>query len=97
DLQMDEQGIARRGLLVRHLVLPNRLAGSEKVLQFLAEEISKNVYLNLMDQYYPAYQAHHYAELNRPITSQEYQQAVAIARQLGLRRLDQRQRRVFWE
>jgi len=97
DLQMDEQGIARRGLLVRHLVLPNQLAGTEKVLRFLADEISKNVYLNLMDQYYPAYQAHNYPGLNRPITSQEYQEAVAIARQLGLNRLDQRQRRGLWE
>ncbi|MEW6504542.1 MAG: radical SAM protein [Chloroflexota bacterium] len=88
DLQIDERGIAQRGLLVRHLVLPNQLEGSEKVLQFLAEEISRNVYLNLMDQYYPAYQAHNYPELNRPITSQEYRQALEIARQLGLKRLD---------
>lgn len=92
DLQLDEQGIARRGLLVRHLVLPKQLAGTEKVLQFLAEEISKNVYLNLMDQYHPAYQSGNYAELNRPITTQEYQQAVAAARRWGLVRLDQRRR-----
>ncbi len=96
DLQVDEQGIAQRGLLVRHLVLPNRLAASEKVLQFLAEEISKNVYLNLMDQYYPAYQAVNYTELNRPITSQEYQEAVAAAYRLGLTRLDAHQRRWHW-
>lgn len=95
DLQLDEQGIARRGLLVRHLVLPNQLAGTEKVLQFLAEEISKSVYLNLMDQYHPAYQAGNYAELNRPITTQEYQQAVAAARRWGLVRLDQRRRWAF--
>jgi len=92
DLQLDEQGIARRGLLVRHLVLPNQLAGTEKVLQFLAEEISKSVYLNLMDQYHPAYQAGNYEELNRPITTQEYQQAVAAARRWGLVRLDQPRR-----
>ncbi|WP_322794177.1 radical SAM protein [Bellilinea sp.] len=92
DLQLDEQGIARRGLLVRHLVLPNQLAGTEKVLQFLAEEISKSVYLNLMDQYHPAYQAGNYEELNRPITTQEYQQALAAARRWGLMRLDQRRR-----
>lgn len=92
DLQIDEQGIARRGLLVRHLVLPNQLAGTEKVLQFLAEEISKSVYLNLMDQYHPAYQAGNYKELNRPITTQEYQQALAAARRWGLVRLDQRRR-----
>jgi putative pyruvate formate lyase activating enzyme len=92
DLQLDEQGIARRGLLVRHLVLPNQLAGTEKVLEFLAEEISKSVYLNLMDQYRPAYQAGNYQELNRPITTQEYQQAVAAARKWGLVRLDQHRR-----
>lgn len=92
DLQLDEQEIARRGLLVRHLVLPNQLAGTEKVLQFLAEEISKNVYLNLMDQYHPAYQAGNFEELSRPITTQEYQQALAAARRWGLVRLDQRRR-----
>ncbi|MEW6178560.1 MAG: radical SAM protein [Chloroflexota bacterium] len=92
DLQVDERGIAQRGVLVRHLVLPNQLAGSEKVLQFLVEEISKNVYLNLMDQYYPAYRSSAYPELNRPITSQEYQQVVELAHRLGLNRLDQGRR-----
>ncbi len=92
DLQVDERGVAQRGLLVRHLVLPNQLAGSEKVLQFLAEEISKNVYLNLMDQYHPAYRASTYAELNRPITVQEYHQVVELAHRLGLNRLDQGRR-----
>jgi len=96
DLQVDEQGIAKRGLLVRHLVLPNQLASSEKVLQFLANEISKNVYLNLMDQYYPAYQAASYPELNRPITWQEYQEVVETAQRLGLTRLDQRRRWGVW-
>lgn len=95
DLQIDENGLARRGLLVRHLILPNNLAGTAEVLQFLAEEISPNTYLNLMDQYRPAYKATQYPELNRPITKQEYQQALHLAHERGLHRLDQR-RRLIW-
>ena len=88
DLQMDAQGIAVRGLLVRHLVLPNNLAGTGEILHFLAEEISTHVYLNLMDQYRPAYHAHQHPELNRAITRKEYLQAVEMAHTLGLQRLD---------
>lgn len=88
DLQMDAQGIALRGLLVRHLVLPNNLAGTGEILHFLAEEISTHVYLNLMDQYRPAYHAHQHPELNRSITRKEYLQAVEMAHTLGLQRLD---------
>lgn len=95
DLQIDENGLARRGLLVRHLILPSNLAGTAEVLQFLAEEISPNTYLNLMDQYRPAYKATQYPELNRPITKQEYQQALHLAHERGLHRLDQR-RRLIW-
>jgi putative pyruvate formate lyase activating enzyme len=88
DLQLDSHGIATRGLLVRHLVLPNNLAGTRQILRFLAEEISPDVYLNLMDQYRPAYRASNYPELNRPISREEYQQAVEMAKKVGLRRLD---------
>ena len=94
DLQIDEQGLARRGLLVRHLVLPNGLAGTREILRFLAEEISPNTYLNLMDQYRPAYKAHHYPELNRPLARREFEEALEMAREVGLRRLDKR--RTFW-
>ncbi len=87
DLKLDEQGIAYRGLLVRHLVLPNGLAGSETILKFLAEKVSKQVYLNIMDQYHPAYKANEYPELNRRVRPEEYQAVVAIARHLGLTRL----------
>ncbi|MGQ9779888.1 MAG: radical SAM protein [Bacillota bacterium] len=87
DLQIDEDGLARRGLLVRHLVLPGGLAGTEEVLAFIAEEISKDTYLNLMDQYFPHYRAKEYPPLDRPLTRAEYQEAVAIARRLGLWRL----------
>ena len=69
DLQIDEDGLATRGLLVRHLVLPNGLAGTQEIVRFLAEEISSNTYVNIMDQYHPAFQAHLFASLNRPVTA----------------------------
>lgn len=95
DLQLDDHGLAVRGLLVRHLVLPNNLAGTDEIVRFLAEEISPHTYLNLMDQYRPAYKAHHYPGLNRRITRDEYQAALQAAERAGLHRLDDRQR-VFW-
>jgi putative pyruvate formate lyase activating enzyme len=88
DLQLDEQGLAIRGLLVRHLVLPNNLAGTETIVRFLANEISKNTYLNLMDQYHPAFKANQYPKLKRSITNQEYQEALQAAYSVGLHRLD---------
>jgi putative pyruvate formate lyase activating enzyme len=90
DLDIDERGLARRGLLVRHLVLPYNLAGTKEIVNFLAEEISRDTYLNLMDQYRPAYNALQHPKLKRPITNQEYQDAVKMAREAGLHRLDQR-------
>ena len=90
DLQIDERGLATRGVLVRHLVLPNNLAGTGEILRFLAEGISTNTYLNLMDQYHPAYNAHLYPKLNRPIKSQEYEIVVNQARTAGMIRLDVR-------
>ncbi len=93
DLVIDANGVAQRGLLVRHLVLPNGLAGTEAVLEFLAREISSNTYLNLMDQYHPCYRADEYESLDRPLTRDEYGEALAVARRCGLRRLDQHQNR----
>lgn len=90
DLIIDDRGLAIRGLLVRHLVLPGGLAGTAEVVRFLAEEISPNTYLNLMDQYRPSYQAKQYPPLNRRLTTEEYEQALALARTAGLHRLDQR-------
>ncbi len=88
DLEIDERGIATRGLLVRHLVLPNGLAGTPHVVRFLAEEISKNTYLNVMAQYYPANRAFKIPALSRPLLKQEFIEAVNIAREHGLERLD---------
>jgi len=80
-----ENGVAKRGLLVRHLVLPNGIAGSEEVLKFLAEEISRNTFVNVMDQYYPAFRAFEFPELSRRITRKEHKRIVKLAKELGLR------------
>lgn len=93
DLQVDADGVARRGLLVRHLILPNGIAGTEQVLKFLAEEVSPNTYINLMDQYRPCYRAGDYPELDRPITTAEYREALDLARKTGLVRLNDRRSR----
>lgn len=81
-----ERGLAVRGLLIRHLALPGRLAGSQEVLRFIAEDISRDSWINLMDQYHPAYRAYDYPELARRITTGEYAEVVAYARSLGLHR-----------
>ncbi|HUT20410.1 MAG TPA: radical SAM protein [Anaerolineae bacterium] len=90
DLQLDERGIAQRGLLVRHLVLPEGLAGTDEIVRFLAA-LSKDTYLNVMAQYRPCHEAYDLPPLDRPITAAEYQEAVRMALDAGLHRLDQRQ------
>ncbi len=87
DLVINERGIAERGLIVRHLVMPNELAGTCKVMQFLAGEISRNTYVNIMDQYYPCGLARQYPEINRRITAEEFEYALRIAHEEGIRRL----------
>jgi putative pyruvate formate lyase activating enzyme len=97
DLVVDEHGLAQRGLLVRHLVLPNDLAGTDGVLRFLAEEVSPNTWVNLMGQYRPCYRADEYPELDRPIAHEEFAAALAAARRHGIARLDHRApRRRAW-
>ena len=86
DLKLSKRDIAQRGLLVRHLVLPNDMAGSKAVIDFIADEISTNTYLNVMDQYRPAFQANKYPKLNRRITPSEYKEVVDYAYYKGLRR-----------
>ena len=88
DLNMDEQGVAQRGLLVRHLVLPNRLAGTQEVVRFLAKEISTNTYLNIMAQYHPCYKACDIPSLARSLQRQEFTEAIDLAHQQGLYRFD---------
>lgn len=87
DLQVDEQGLAGRGLLIRHLVMPGNLACTEAVMKFIAEEISPYTFVNIMDQYYPAHEAMKYPELSRRVSRQEYSQAVQAALSAGLKRI----------
>jgi putative pyruvate formate lyase activating enzyme len=84
DLDIGADGIARRGLLVRHLVLPGGLSGTESVMRFLAEEISPDTYVNVMDQYHPCYQAGQIPEIARSITAGEFAEAMDRARAVGL-------------
>ena len=93
DLVLDAYGIAQRGLLIRHLILPNDLANTETVLAFIAREISPDTYINIMDQYHPCYRADEHPLLNRCISSAEYRHALALAAKYDLQRLDKRLRR----
>jgi len=88
DLITDQRGIAMRGLLVRHLVLPEGIAGTAGVVRFLAEEISRNTYINIMDQYHPCFQAFQNPPLDRRLTQQEYADAIQMAIDAGLKRID---------
>ncbi|MBI5203963.1 MAG: radical SAM protein [Nitrospirae bacterium] len=88
DLIIDQRRVALRGLLVRHLVLPEGLAGTEELVRFLVEEISPNTYINIMAQYYPCYKAFEHPPLDRRVTNEEYRKAVKAAHDAGLRRLD---------
>ncbi|MEW6171984.1 MAG: radical SAM protein [Bacillota bacterium] len=85
DLTFDERGIAARGLLVRHLVLPENLSGTEEAMKFLAREVSPRCFVNVMAQYYPAYRSREFPPLNRRLTAAEYRDAVFIAQMQGLR------------
>jgi putative pyruvate formate lyase activating enzyme len=97
DLQIDEKGTAIHGLLVRHLVLPEDLAGTQDVMQFLATKISKNTYVNIMDQYHPCGDIPLDSPMRRRITSEEYDEAIAIAKKEGITRLDKREKlRLAW-
>jgi putative pyruvate formate lyase activating enzyme len=95
DLTTDGRGIALRGLLVRHLVLPDGLAGTAETVRFLRDEISPKTYINVMAQYRPCYRAREMPPLDRPVTDAEYRAAVRLAEQAGLR-LDQRRLRLRW-
>jgi len=81
-----EDGVAVKGLIIRHLVMPNDVAGSKKALEFIAEEISKDSYVNIMDQYRPCYKANNFPEIDRFPTKEEFNSSIEIARSLGLHR-----------
>jgi len=86
DLTINSKGIAERGLLLRHLVMPGGVASSEAMLKFIAEEISVSSYVNIMEQYRPEYRAHEYPEINRRITQREYMEAIQWAKHYRLHR-----------
>ena len=85
-LLLDNEGIARRGMIVRHMVLPGRLAGTEEVLAWLARALSPRVHVSLMDQYFPAYRALEDPVLGRKIRWREYQAALEAFDEAGLAR-----------
>jgi putative pyruvate formate lyase activating enzyme len=91
-LEIDDQGLARRGVLIRHLVMPGGLDETRAILEWIATELGRDAYVNLMDQYYPAgrVNADRYPEINRRLTSWEFAEARRMAADLGLRRLDER-------
>ncbi|MBI1940501.1 MAG: radical SAM protein [Acidobacteria bacterium] len=92
DLVMDARGLAKRGLLVRHLVMPGDIAGTREVARWIARELSPTTYLNVMAQYYPAGKVsrNEYAEINRRVLPSEYEKALDEAWRAGLKRLDSR-------
>lgn len=92
DLELDETGLAFSGLLVRHLVLPGGLAGTHAWMHYLALELSKDTYVNLMDQYHPCHRAEDYPELARALYPEEYALARREAEAAGIRRFDERAR-----
>jgi putative pyruvate formate lyase activating enzyme len=94
DLVCDNAGIAERGLLVRHLVLPNDLADTRGVLAYVAEHISIDTYLNLMPQYRPCYRADSHSGIEIPLRKEDYKQAVEYASEVGLTRCQVKD--VFW-
>jgi putative pyruvate formate lyase activating enzyme len=81
---IDEEGIIKRGVIIRHLVLPNNLSGTEKIMKFISEELSKDTYISLMSQYTPYYKAHEFKEISRKITREEYQEAQNSMHKYGL-------------
>lgn len=92
DLVFDRNGVAQKGLLVRHLVMPNGLSGSREVMEYIGKEISGRTYVNVMDQYHPCGGAFSNRSINRRISPEEFESALESARRAGLSRLDDRHR-----
>ncbi len=87
-LQTDNHGIAQRGLIIRHLVMPQNIAGTDRFVRWVAQDLSLDTYVNIMEQYHPAHKAMEYPELSRRITRAEWLQAMTWAREAGLHNLD---------
>ena len=88
ELVIDKHGVAMQGLLIRHLVMPGDIAGTEAVVKFIAEEISANTWINIMDQYRPCYKAFDYPGISRKVSAAEYRDALKRAVEAGLKRID---------
>lgn len=86
DLVLDKTGNAIKGLIVRHLVLPNNVSGSKRILDFIAHEISSNTYVNIMGQYHPAYKTSNYNELDKQDIYNEFCDTIRYAKSVGLTR-----------
>lgn len=84
ELIIDKDGIAKKGLVIRLLALPDNISGTKESLTFIKEEISKDTYLSIMSQYYPTFKAYSYTPISRPVTSREYEEIVDKAREIGL-------------
>lgn len=84
NLKSDDRGIAYKGLLIRHLVMPKNISDTDKVLRFIAQDISKEAFVNIMSQYHPAHKSYTYPELSKRITEKEYKEALVYANKLGL-------------
>lgn len=95
DLVIDESGLAKRGILLRHLVMPEGLAGTREIMRFIVNEISPNTYVNIMSQYRPCGKAYEIESISRPITKEEYNTALKEAQEEGITRFDQRPGRIF--
>jgi putative pyruvate formate lyase activating enzyme len=92
DLVFDEHGLARRGLLVRHLVMPGLVSETEAILGWIAHELGRDTFVDVMAQFYPSGRTGEFPEIDRHLHRSEFEHALAIADELGLRRLDQRSR-----
>lgn len=88
DLITDQQGNAVRGLMIRHLVMPNNIANTDKVVKWIAKNLGKNTYVNIMAQYRPTFKAFDYPKISRRITRKEFKQAIKWAKEAGLSNLD---------
>ena len=82
--QINKDGVIEKGLIIRHLVLPNNISGTKEIMRFIAKEISKDTYISLMSQYFPYYKAGEFPELNRRVTKEEYDAAIEYMRENGL-------------
>ena len=96
DLRINQRGLATRGILLRHLVMPGGQASTREALTFLRDEISPRTYVNLMAQWRPAGETGRFPEIDRPISAREYEQALEIASEVGMQRLDERRPKLFF-